>query len=54
MITKSTELIHFMSNLNMFYLLKYAKRIRHKLNALMKSSPTYNNVTIVYHENASI
>ena len=29
-------------SLNIFYLLKYSKRIRHKLNKLMKSSPTYN------------
>jgi hypothetical protein len=27
-----------------FYLLKYAKRIRHKLNKLMKSSPIYNKL----------
>jgi hypothetical protein len=31
-------------SLNIFYLLKYAKRIRHKLNKLMKSSPIYNKL----------
>jgi hypothetical protein len=31
-------------SLNIFYLLKYAKRIRHKLNKLMKCSPIYNKL----------
>jgi hypothetical protein len=30
--------------LSIFYLLKCAKRIRHKLNKLMKSSPIYNKL----------
>ena len=32
------------SNLNIFYLLKSAKRIIHKLNKLMKSYPIYNKL----------
>ena len=35
-------------SLNIFYLLKYAKRIRHKLNKLMKSSPIYNKYTTLF------
>ena len=31
-------------SLNIFYLLKCAKRIGHKINKLMKSSPIYNKL----------
>ena len=41
-------------SLNIFYLLKYAKRIRHKLNKLMKSSPTYNKLQHYLIEHACI
>ena len=41
-------------SLNIFYLLKYAKRIRHKLNKLMKSSPTYNKLQHYLIEHAFI
>jgi hypothetical protein len=41
-------------SLNIFYLLKYAKRIRHKLNKLMKSSPTYNKLQHYLIEHAYI
>jgi hypothetical protein len=34
----------FYFSLSIFYLLKCAKRIRHKLNKLMKSSPIYNKL----------
>ena len=39
---------------NIFYLLKYAKRIGHKLNKLMKSSPTYNKLQHYLIEHACI
>ena len=35
-------------SLNIFYLLECAKRIRHKLNILMKSSPIYNKLQQTY------
>jgi fumarate reductase subunit D len=41
-------------SLNIFDLLKYAKRIRHKLNKLMKSSPTYNKLQHYLIEHACI
>ena len=41
-------------SLNIFYLLKYAKRIRNKLNKLMKSSPTYNKLQHYLIEHAFI
>jgi hypothetical protein len=41
-------------SLNIFYLLKYAKRIRHKLNKLMKSSPIYNKLQHYLIEHALI
>jgi hypothetical protein len=41
-------------SLNIFYLLKYAKRIRHKLNKLMKSSTTYNKLQHYLIEHACI
>jgi hypothetical protein len=36
--------LFFSFGLNIFYLLKCAKKIRHKLNKLMKSSPIYNKL----------
>jgi hypothetical protein len=41
-------------SLNIFYLLKCAKRIRHKLNKLMKSSPMYNKLQHYLIEHACI
>jgi hypothetical protein len=41
-------------SLNIFYLLKCAKRIRHKLNKLMKSSPIYNKLQHYFIEHACI
>jgi hypothetical protein len=41
-------------SLNIFYLLKCAKRIRHKLNKLMKSSPIYNKLQHYLIEHACI
>ena len=41
-------------SLNIFYLLKCAKRIRHKLSKLMKSSPTYNKLQHYLIEHACI
>ena len=35
-------------SLNIFYMLKCAKRIRHKLSKLMKSSPIYNKLQHYY------
>ena len=35
-------------SLNIFYLLKCAKGIRHKLNKFMKSSPIYNKLQQTY------
>jgi len=44
----------FQFSLNIFYLLKYAKRIKHKLNKLMKSSPIYNKLQHYLLEHACI
>ena len=44
----------FQFSLNIFYLLKYAKRIKHKLNKLMKSFPTYNKLQHYLIEHACI
>jgi hypothetical protein len=41
-------------SLNIFYLLECAKRIRHKLNILMKSSPIYNKLQHYLTEHACI
>jgi hypothetical protein len=41
-------------SLNILYLLKYAKSIRHKLNKLMKSSPIYNKLPHYVIEHACI
>jgi hypothetical protein len=41
-------------SLNIFYLLKCAKKIRHKLNKLMKSSPIYNKLQHYLIEHACI
>ena len=48
------KLIHLCVSLNIFYLLKCAKRIRHKLNKLMKSSPIYNKLQHYLIEHACI
>jgi hypothetical protein len=37
-------MLFYFQSLNIFYLLKCAKKIRHKLNKLMKSSPIYNKL----------
>jgi hypothetical protein len=44
----------FFFSLNIFYLLKCAKRIRHKSNKLMKSSPIYNKLQHYLIEHACI
>jgi hypothetical protein len=41
-------------SVNILYLLKCAKRIRHKLNKLMKSSPIYNKLQHYLIEHACI
>jgi hypothetical protein len=41
-------------SLNIIYLLKYAKRIGHKINKLLKSSPTYNKLQHYLIEHACI
>ena len=41
-------------SLNILYLLKYAKRIRHKLNKLMKSSPDCISIDSDYEGVASL
>ena len=46
--------VHFVFSLNIFHLLKCAKRIRHKLNKLMKSSPIYNKLQHYLIEHACI
>jgi len=38
-----------MFSLNIFYLLKCAKGIRHKLSKQMKSSPIYNKLQLNCH-----
>ena len=46
--------MRYFFSLNIFYLLKSAKRIRHKLNKLMKSSPIYNRLQHYLIEHACI
>ena len=54
--TKKALYIHNITkfSLNIFYLLKCAKRIRHKLKKLMKSSPIYNKLQHYLIEHACI
>ena len=52
LITTSNKRMFF--SLSIIYLLKSAKWIRHKLNKLMKSSPTYNKLQHYLIEHACI
>ena len=49
-----SKFLQMLFSLNIFYLLKCAKRIRHKLNKLMKSSPIYNKLQHYLIEHACI